>query len=135
MVGPNRAARSWWSALASSATVVIPASARRRAVRSPMPQMSVTGRSPIVVIHESRVSSAMPPGFAKPVAVFAWSRVRPMPTAQLRPVSASTRSRTARARSAGWWVRAPRKASSHPISSTTTGIDRSVAMTRADASS
>ena len=77
----------------------------------------------------------MPPGLAEPVAVFACSRVCPMPTAQLSPVASSTRSWTVRARSAGWCVWAPRNASSQPITSTATGSDRRVAITCSDAAS
>ena len=97
------------------------------------PTSAVTGRSPIVSIHVRRVSRATPPGLAKPVAVLACSRVSPMPTEQLRPVSASTRCLHLPGQLLGVAVTAPTKASSHPHTSTTTGNDRSVAMTRADA--
>ena len=84
---PARGGRS----AASSATVVMPSPARRCAVRSPMPQIAVTGRSPMVGSHSSRVSVAMPPGLANPVAVLAWSFVSPMPTAQESSVAVAHR--------------------------------------------
>ena len=78
----------------------------------------------------------MPPGLANPVAVLACSLVSPMPTAQLRPVSASTAALHVPGERLGVvGARRPTKASSHPHTSTTTGNDRSVAMTRADAAS
>ena len=58
-----------------------------------------------------------------------------MPMALLSRVSASTRSLMARASASGSSVVAPMNASSHPHTSTTTGNDRSVAMTSADAAS
>ena len=51
MRGPKWRASSWWSEAASSATVVMPSAANRSAVRAPMPQIAVTGRSPIVGSH------------------------------------------------------------------------------------
>ena len=100
-----------------------------------MPHTSVTGRSPIVGSHVAHVRRATPPGLANPVAVFACSLVSPIPTAHVSPVSAWTRCCTDRASASGSSVTAPRKASSQPHTSTTTGNDRSVAMTRAEAAS
>ena len=129
---PARGGRS----AASSATVVMPSAARRWAVRSPMPQIAVTGRSPIVGSHSARVSVAMPPGLANPVAVLAWSFVSPMPTAHDSCVASRTAA-PARRGPARWGSvgRVPRNASSHPSTSTTTGSDRSVAITSAEAAS
>ena len=53
---------------ADGVLVLLPSS--RAAVRLPMPQTAVTGRSPITSNHRERVRRAMPPGLAKPVAVF-----------------------------------------------------------------
>ena len=135
MVGPNAAASSSRSAIESSRTVRTPSSSSRSAVRVPMPQMLVTGRSPITSSHEPEVRRATPPGLAKPVAVLAWSFVSPIPTAQVSPVSATTRSLIARARRSGSSQVAPTKASSQPQTSTTTGKLRSVAITCSDAAS
>ena len=81
------------------------------------------------------VRRATPPGLAKPVAVLAWSLVSPIPTAQVSPVSAKTRSLMARARASGSSQVAPTKASSQPHTSTTTGNVRSAAITCSDAAS
>src|SRR5262245_31919758 len=135
MRGPKRRASSWWSDVARSRTVRMPSSPRWAAMRPPMPQTAVTGRSPIVSSHIRCVRVAIPPGFANPVAVLAWSFVSPIPTAQVRPVSSNNRSFTARARPSGSSVSAPITASSHPHSSTTTGNVRSTAIARDDASS
>ena len=66
MRGPNARARASWSARARSSTVRTPSSARRAAVRSPTPQMAVTGRAPIVGIHSARLRRATPRGLAAP---------------------------------------------------------------------
>ena len=135
IVGPNRRASSWWSAAASSATVVMPSSPRRALIRVPMPLMAVTGSDPITGSHVPRVRRATPPGFAKPVAVLAWSFVSPIPTAQCRCVAASTVAWRRRAKASGSAVRTPTHASSQPHSSTGTSSDRSAAITRSDAAS
>ena len=57
-----------------------------------MPQIAVTGSAPIVGIQVRRVSRAIPPGLAKPVAVLAcsWSRrSRPRRTARSRRARAA----------------------------------------------
>ena len=100
-----------------------------------MPQMLVTGRSPITSSQVPEVRRATPPGLAKPVAVLAWSFVSPIPTAQVSPVSATTRALIAPASASGSSQVAPTKASSHPHTSTTTGKVRSAAMTCSDAAS
>ena len=74
-------------------------------MRSPMPQIAVTGRSPIVAIQSRRVRRAMPPGLANPVAVFACSFVSPMPMAHERRVTSRTRWRIDGASASGSSVR------------------------------
>ena len=107
-------------------------SARRAAVRAAdAPQR---GDGPVAHRRRStsrRVSRATPPGLANPVAVFACSFVSPIPTAHVSPVAASTAALHVAGRSAsGSSVRTPTNASSQPHTSTTTGNDRSVAITR-----
>ena len=104
-------------------------------MRPPMPHNAVTGRWPIVSIHVRRVRRATPPGLANPVAVFACSFVSPMPMAHDRPVSSSTRALIAAASASGSSTEVPTNASSHPHTSTITGNERSVAITRSDAAS
>ena len=105
-------------------------------MRSPMPQSAVTGRSPIVSNHVARVSVAIPPGLAKPVAVFACSLVSPIPTAQLSLVAGQHALLHGRAPSPpGRRCVAPTNASSQPPTSTTTGSERRVDITSSDAAS
>ena len=102
-----------------------------RAVRAPMPQIAVTGRSPIVAIQVRRVSRATPPGLANPVAVLACSRVSPMPTAHDRPRLVERPAPADRVGDAppGRRCAAPTKASSQPHTSTDQPNDRSAAIT------
>ena len=99
----------------------MPSSPRRAAVRVPIPQMAVTGLTPIVGIQSRRIMRATPPGLANPVAVLASRRVSPMPTAHDRPVVAATLALISPASASGSSVVAPRKASSQPHTSTVTG--------------
>ena len=100
-----------------------------------MPFSAVTGRAPIVGSHVSFVSRAMPPGLAKPVAVFAWSFVWPIPTAHESSVRSSTCRRIVAARASGSSTRTPMNASSQPSTSTGTSKERSTSITSADAAS
>ena len=104
-------------------------------MRPPIPHTAVTGRAPIVAIQSRRVRRAMPPGLAKPVAVLAWRRVSPMPTAHVSAVAATTRALTSAANASGSSVSTPMNASSQPHTSTTAGNDRSTAITSSDAAS
>ena len=101
-----------------------------------MPQMAVTGRSPIVGIHVRRVSRATPPGLANPVAVLACSFVSPMPTAQCSPVACSTRAWMSPGERLGVvGADADERLVPTPHLDDGTGNERSVAITRSDAAS
>lgn len=69
------------------------------------------------------------------VAILARSLLSPMPTEQCRPVFSSTAACNDRASATGSSTAAPTNASSQPITSTTTGNERSTAITSADAAS
>ena len=87
-------------------------------------------------VQLSRVSMKVPCGLPKSVAILARTRVSPMPTEQCSPVASSTAAWIARAVATGSSVSMPTNASSQPSTSTTApGVARSVAITRAEASS
>ena len=77
----------------------------------------------------------MPAGLPNSVAILARTLLSPMPTEQCSRVSRRTASCARRASASGSSVRAPRNASSHPSTSTTTPSDRSVAITWSEAAS
>ena len=137
--GPRSAASAAGSAAASSATVCRPRSASFAAVLAPMPQSARVGRCPITSAQFCAVRVNRPPGLPNSVAIFARSRLSPIPTAQVRRVSAVTAawirlaSSSAAASSA---TVVPTNASSHPMTSTVTPSNRrSTAMTCSDAAS
>ena len=107
-----------------------------------MPHSARVGRWPITSVQFCAVRVNRPPGLPNSVAIFARSRLSPIPTAHDRRVFART---------AAWirWARsfaatsadssgtvAPTNASSQPITSTVTSSKpRSTAMTSSDAAS
>jgi hypothetical protein len=144
MAGPRSAASAAGSAAARSRTVAMPRSASLRAVLAPMPHSARVGRSYMTSSQLAAVRRKTPspapgfadPGFANSVASLARSMLSPTPTEQCSRVRSRTSARIAPASASGSPVSAPTKASSHPITSTTTpGRARSVAMTSSDTSS
>ena len=102
------------------------------AVFVPTPCRSLVGRSPMTSNHVWRVSRNTPCGLANPVAIFARSRLSPMPTEQCRPVASRTAACTDLANASGSSVSTPRNASSQPITSTVASRERSVSITVAE---
>ena len=99
----------------------MPSSARRAAVRAPMPQIAVTGRSPIVGIHVRRVSASDAAGLGEPgrrlgLQLGLADPDRAATAACRSSPSPARRGRTPRGRRCA----TPRNASSQPHTSTTT---------------
>ena len=113
----------------------MPSSASLAAVLRPTPHNASVGRSPITANQSSLVSRPTPCGLPKLVAILACSLLSPMPTEQCSRVASSTAVRTSSANASGSSVSTARKASSQPSTSTGTSSERSVSMTRTDASS
>src|SRR6185503_6878414 len=120
---------------ASSLTEWMPSSASLAAVLRPTPHNASVGRSPITANQSSLVSRPTPCGLPKLVAILACSLLSPMPTEQCSRVASSTAVRTSSANASGSSVSTARNASSQPSTSTGTSSERSVSMTRTDASS
>ena len=100
-----------------------------------MPHKAVVGRSPIVANQLCRVSRNVPAGLPNSVAILARNVLSPMPTVHDSPVRSATACWTSCASASGSSVTAPRNASSHPMTSTTTANDRSTVITSSDAAS
>jgi len=135
IVGPSRAARTAGSDAANRPTVSIPRADSFFAVVRPIPHNASVGRSAITSTQLSAVSRNIPRGLPNPVAIFARSRLSPIPIEQCRPVAPSTAACTRAAITSGSGVCTPMNASSQPMTWTTASNVRRVSITSAEAAS
>jgi hypothetical protein len=112
----------------------MPIAASFLAVFEPIPQSASVGRDPIHSAHRSEVNRKTPAGLPASVAIFAWSLLSPIPIEHQSSVRSTTRRWISPARLSGSSVSTATNASSHPITCTTKPKDRSVSITRRDAS-
>ena len=111
-----------------------PIAASFRAVFVPIPQSASVGRGPIHPVHLSEVSAKTPAGFPASVAIFAWSLLSPIPIEHQSSVRSRSRALHLASERLGFIGLDRDDRLIHPITWTTKPKDRSVSITRREAS-